>query len=652
MTTATKAGARLILALFTILAPAQAARADDVAILRAAWDRAEARDYDEAAALAERARDPVVRDLVRWRRLLRGDGDFSEMRDHLETRPDWAGRAIIRREAERAMPPLPASEVLAFFDGDPPMTGSGAIRLAEALTATDRRPAADAEIARAWRDRILTREERERIEAGWPAVARRHAEERLDAMLWRGEAEQARAVLPLVSPGWRALAEARIALRDRRPGVDGLIARVPAALADDPGLAYERFLWRDRAGRTADAEALLAERSRSAESLGRPDIWAPRRAVVARRAFREGRARDAYRAASAHRSDPSAGYGAYADLEWLSGWIALSGLGDAATAERHFRAFREAVETPISVGRAGYWLGRALEAQGKDPGAAYAEAAQHPTSFYGQLAAERIGRDPSAALAVRDGARDWRAAPLHGRPTERAILLMAAAGHGDRARWFLTEIAEDLDSRDELAALGALALAVGRPDAAIRIGKTGAGRGDVVMDIYYPVTELADARGSIEPALAKAVARQESELNPAAVSPAGARGVMQLMPGTARLMAGELGLPYRPASLTEDPAYNARLGMGYMARMLRRYDGAAILAVAAYNAGPSRVDDWLVRLGDPRRGVDPIDWIESIPFTETRNYVQRVMEGLHVYRARLGADRAASMRAALTRLDG
>ena len=638
--------------LLILLLAAARAGANDAAILAEALDRAEREEYAAAEAIARGARDPVVVDLARWRRLLRGAGSVVEMVAHLAAHPDWGGDAIIRREAERAAPPgLSRAQLDALFAGEAPQTGSGAIRLAEALAASGLGPAADAEIARAWRETPLTRDERERIESGWPAVARRHAEDRLDAMLWRGEEAQARAVAPLVSPGWRALAEARIALRERRPGVDGLIARVPASLAGDPGLAYERFVWRDRNNRDADAEALLAARSRSAQSLGRPEAWARRRGWVARRVFREGRARDAYALASSHRLIEGSDF---AQLEWLAGWIALRGLGDAERAAGHFLRMWHEVYTPISRGRAGYWLGRAYEAAGDSRRARtwYAQAAEHPTSFYGQLAAEKAGAEIRPALAARDGVSDWRGAGFAEGSAPGAIRLLAAAGHGNRARWFLTSLAGDLETRADFAALGALALEIGRPDAAVRLAKTAAARGHVIMDIYYPVTDLAEASGPIEPALAKAIARQESELNPEAVSPAGARGVMQLMPATARKVARDLGLSYDRGRLTADPLYNARLGATYMAQMLERYDGAHILAAAAYNAGPSRVDRWLATLGDPRRGVDPLDWIEHIPFSETRNYVQRVLEGLHVYRARLGLPAPHGASGALVRADG
>jgi soluble lytic murein transglycosylase len=635
---------RVMLGLALVLGTAigGAAGANDGAILRAALDAAEARDYDGARAAARRAGDPLVGELADWRRFLRGDAPFDEMQAHLARRPDWAGRALIREEAERAMPPgLPRADVERFFAEAPPQTGSGAIRLAEARG--DAAP-----IDRAWRELPLTQSEREAIEARWPSIAREGAVARLDEMLWRGEEAQARAILPLVPPGWRALAEARLALRARKPGVDALIAAVPAALANDPGLAYERFVWRDRADREADAVALLAERSVSAEALGRPDHWAARRHGAARRAMREGRAAEAYRYAAAHHL--TAG-GDYAQLEWLAGWIALRGLGDPDRAAGHFLRMWHAVETPISLGRAGYWLGRAYEAAG-DPRRAtewYARAADHPTSFYGQLAAEKIGLNAAPILAARDGAEGWSGEPFAASGVPDAARLLVAADQGLRARWFLTSLGATLETRADFAAAGALALALGRPDAAVRIGKTAAAAGHVIMDIYYPVTALSEVSAPIEPALAKAIARQESELNPEAVSPAGARGVMQLMPATAERVARDLGLRYDRGRLTADPVYNARLGTAYMAQMLERYDGATILAAAAYNAGPHRVDRWLVENGDPRRGVDPIDWIENIPFNETRNYVQRVMEGLHVYRARLGAAAIDSPLAALTR---
>lgn len=647
----TRAG--FLIAAALALSGVGAARADDARLLDEALKRAESGDYASAQTLAGRAQDPVVGELVTWARLSRGDGDFDALRAMIDTRADWPRTSQFRRDAERKMPSgFDSGAVIAFFAGEAPLSGTGALRLAQALEARGDAKGAQAAIVRAWTTLDLNAEERTAIEVHYPKLARAHATERLDMLLWQNSTSQAEAMYPLVSDGWRALARARLALRARANGVDSLIAAVPAKLADDPGLAYERFVWRARAGRDADAEALLAQRSGAALGLGRPDMWAERRRAIARQAFREGRAKDAYRLASRHHLSEGSDF---ADLEWLSGWIALRGLHDPRRAVTHFKSFWDAVDTPISKGRGGYWLGRAYEELGERKTAAdwYGRAADNATSFYGQLAAQKIGRDVARDLAAHDGAASWREASFANTSTPRAIILLHRAGRGDLARAFILSLAQTLTTRADFAAAGKLALEIDRPDAAIRLAKTAAGRGHVIMDIYYPVADIAGARSPVEPALALAIARQESELNPEAVSPAGARGMMQLMPGTAKKVAKDLGIGYSLDRLTSDPTYNAHLGKTYLAEMLEKFRGAKILAAAAYNAGPGRVGEWLGRHGDPRRAdVNAVDWIESIPFNETRNYVQRVLEGVHVYRARLGADKRGEFAEALIHPQG
>jgi soluble lytic murein transglycosylase len=295
------------------------------------------------------------------------------------------------------------------------------------------------------------------------------------------------------------------------------------------------------------------------------------------------------------------------------------------------------VDTPISLGRAGYWLGRAAEALGDRDAAAdaYAMAAKYQTSFYGQLAAERTGIDPDPALAGPARKADWRSAAFLRRSAGRAALLLHYAGDAGKVWAFLTAMARVEQSAGEIEAMATMALDMGRPHVAVRVAKIAAGRGMVLMAPYYPVTELALMKGDVDPEMALAIARQESELNPEAVSPVGARGLMQLMPATAKKVARNLGLDYSAAKLTADWQYNATLGQNYLRGLIDEF-GSLPLAAAGYNAGPNRVEQWIAQFGDPRSGsVDMIDWIETIPFLETRNYVMRVMEGLHVYRARI-----------------
>ncbi|MDH3667089.1 MAG: lytic transglycosylase domain-containing protein [Paracoccaceae bacterium] len=387
------------------------------------------------------------------------------------------------------------------------------------------------------------------------------------------------------------------------------------------------------------AERLLAKITGDEHKLGVPSLWASRRAVLVRRAAREGRQQVAYNLASQHYLTPGDGYD-YSDLEWLSGWIALRRLDDPRRAVQHFERFNVSVGTPISLGRGGYWLGRAYEALGDQENARkwYAQGAKYQTSFYGQLAAAKIGA-PGIPELANGTLPDWSTSPALRSDAVRAGLLLHYAGEDRLAFLMFSELGKQMDGGATLGALARLSLDLGEPHFAVRIAKHAARKGVLLYPAYYPITDLAGYASAIEPALAMALARQETELNERAVSPAGARGLMQLMPRTAKRVAGWIGEKYSRDRLIEDWRYNARLGQTYLARRINQFSGSYVLAAAAYNAGASRVDKWIAAYGDPRlSGTDMIDWIETIPFSETRNYVQRVMEGVYVYRSRLGGE--------------
>lgn len=618
----------LLAALAVAVAPGPAA-ADLAAALRAVA----AGEWEAARAEAQ---DEIAREIVEWHRLRAGEGTWDEARAFLARRPDWPGLPLLAEKGEEAIPAgAPPAEVVAYFGDRPPQTGVGLIRLADAFAALGRTGDAEATLVQGWRTLLLRSAEQEALVAAHGALLRPHHEARLDMLLWRGAELNARAMLPLVSDGWRRLAEARIALREQADGVDGLIGRVPAALADDPGLAFERFQWRARKGRNEDAIALALERSISPEALGEPQAWASWRATLARWAMRQGQGATAYRLASSHflTEGPD-----YAELEWLAGYVALRLRDDPATALRHFRAFRVAVQTPISLGRAGYWEGRALEAMGDAGGAqaAYEFGGEHQTAFYGLLAAEKAGLPMDMALATGGPAvPDWRQAPFAQSSVLAAALALQEAGDRLLFTRFLLHLAEGFDAT-AYAQAGDMALALGEPYAAVALGKQAAERNIILPRAYFPVTALAETDHEVPAELVLSIARRESEFNPAVVSSAGARGLMQVMPGTAEDMARTLGIAYSRDRLTEDPAYNARLGAAYLKRLIEQFGANPILVAAGYNAGPSRPESWIGELGDPRSaGVDPVDWIEAIPFTETRNYVMRVAESLVVYRARL-----------------
>jgi len=418
--------------------------------------------------------------------------------------------------------------------------------------------------------------------------------------------------------------------------VTALIEAVPDDLADDPGLAYERFLWRMRSGLWDTAGELMAERSTSAESLGRPSDWAGRRADLARDVMREGDFETCYTYAANHHITREADYINFAELEWLAGYCAFR-LGRHDTAIGHFADFRDAVFSPISMGRAGYWLGRAQEAAGNATAAAeaYAIGARYQSSFYGQLAADRGGLPMDPTFLGDEDYGDWRGASFTASTVFHAGLLLYDAGETGQAARFLTHLTESL-TREEAGMLGDFALSLGDAYLAVLIGKRAAQGGHEIMRPYYPVVPaLAEAGLPAPAAFVLAIARRESEFNPGVVSPAGALGLMQVMPGTARDTARDLGLSYSQGRLLDDPGHNAVIGATFLAGLLERYAGNPVLVSVAYNAGPGRANDWIERFGDPREVEDITYWIEAVPFTETRNYIMRVTESLAIYEAQL-----------------
>jgi peptidoglycan lytic transglycosylase len=624
----------LIVAL-AVAAPLAPSQASDGTEMAAAMEAAAKRDWGVALGHARRISSPAAETMVDWHRLRAGDGRWEEYTRFIDRHSDWPGMELLRRKGEDIMPPaLPPNDVIAYFAVQKPQTPHGLYRYASALLQAGRKQEAETLLVNAWtRDRLSADGQKLLLSHFQPILAPHHSE-RLENLLWEGDAKEAEAMLPLVNRADIPLAKARIALMTNADGVDGLISAVPAAKQNDPGLAWERLDWRARKGRWQDSIDLLFDQSFPANKLGRPEVWAKRRQGLVREAIEMGKFKTAYTLASNHYLGTGPDF---AELEWQAGYVALTRHNDPLKALPHFQRFKDAVDSPISLGRAGYWLGRTYEALGNPTAAinAYAEAAKHQTSFYGQLAAERGGLQPDRSLAGSAAVADWRSQPFAQSEPIQAALLLNQAGDYPQMQRFILHVQESLNPAQS-ASLAQMALDLGHPFVAVRIGKRLAGEGIVVPQAYYPVTDLAQHAGPIPPELALAIARQESELFSGAISPAGARGLMQLMPGTAEHVAKELGIDYSLSKLTADPNYNARLGTAYLAELLEEFNGSYILAVAAYNAGPHRARRWIQAYGDPRSGaVDPIVWIESIPYNETRNYVMRVLESLHVYRTRL-----------------
>jgi len=640
---------KICVAALAIALPATAQSTAELDALTDAISASGRSDWQAVDKALEDISAPLARDIVEWTRLRGEQGDFAECRAFTARNADWPGMKLLRKRCEGSIPRgANRAQVFDYFKDQPPQTGTGSLRLAEALIGEGRGVEAAAELRRAWLTFTMSKEELDAYITRNGLTVRNLHEARLDMLLWRDAGEDIERMLPLVSEGQRKLAAARTGLRRDETGVDDLIEAVPDSLQDDPGLAYERFFWRARNGRD-DAVDIILDRSVSTQALGNPQAWSSRRRALARSLMREGKHAQAYSVASSHYLTKGS---AFADLEWLSGFLALRYLNAPDQALQHFEVFQAAVATPISLGRAGYWTGRAHEALGnKDAAAkAYAYGATFQSSFYGQLAAERGGLPAHAAMTGDQTYPDWRGADFNGDSVFEAARLLHRAGMRSLSERFFVHLAET-QTRTEQGQLGDLALELEEPHIALMLAKEAARQGMQLYKTYFPIATPAGMDLPVDEVFALSIARRESEFDPVVISPVGARGLMQLMPGTAREMASKTGEAYDLGKLRSDPNYNARLGAAYLASLAERYQNNPVLMSIAYNAGPTRADRWMRQFGDPRSAsVDIIDWIENIPFTETRNYVMRVTESFMPYRARLsGAVQTPNLLADLRR---
>ena len=626
-----------VLALLTGLAltPALAYDAKEISALRDAQGLANQQDWAEASSRAQGA-GAVGADVIEWQRLRAGEGLLGEYEAFLARRPDWPGLPYLKAAGEVAVArSTDPDRVLQYFGGEAPAKAAGILALTAALEAKGRHAEAVEAATIGWTKLKFTADEQAHLLDTYGPDLRVAHELRLDRILWDGNrADEGARMLPLVSKDWAALGKARLALRADKDGVSALVNAVPKALKDDPGLAFERFLFRMRHDNYADAAALIVDRSASAQGLGDPMAWAAKRADLARILMRKGEPKSAYRVASTHHLTDLGDMG---DLEFLSGFIALRKLNDPARALQHFERLAGAT-TPISQARAQYWLGRALEASGDKSKArsAYGKAANYQTSYYGMLAAEKLGLTlDESLLSNAPPAGSWKGAGYAKSSVLEAAARMAAAGNEQLSARFMLHLGESL-SDAELGTLAGLALDLGQYRSAVLIAKAATERGLVFPSAYFPVPDMIPEALPVSRALALSIARRESEFDPEARSPAGALGLMQMLPATAAEVAKDQGIKFSKAKLASDPAYNATLGAAYLKELVDQFGPSVALVASGYNAGPGRPRGWVDAFGDPRlASTDVVDWVEMIPFTETRTYVMRVVEGVVIYRAKL-----------------
>jgi soluble lytic murein transglycosylase len=601
---------------------------------------AERSQWSELASLQARASDPVVRDLILWIRASNGvpGMGFDEISAAIKKLSTWPKVDAMRTRAEALIDTsaLDYKDRIDWLELNGARSGAGKVALANAWLGIDEPEKATMIIRDAWHNHsleaALERDVRSRF-GRWLTEADHR--KRADFLMWTNQRSAADDLKPLVSADYRKVIDARNALAGHAKKVDTIVEAVPASLSNDPGLLYERARYRRKRDNQEGASALLdGIDGKNLPAAARARLW-DERSLAAREDLKNANWTRAYQLAAPHGMTSGEDF---AEAEWMAGWIALRLRKDPARGLKHFETLANGVSAPISSARANYWMGRAHESLGdKAPSQrAFGDAAAYRFTYYGQLAAERVGnRRVSFALAGKPTPN--QRIDFEARPMVRAMRLLGAAGETSMYRDFSYHLDDQLSTEVEFLMLAEMANEYRLEDVGVRGGKAGLAKGIVAPEAVYPVINYPLLRQpGVERSLMLALTRQESEMNPRAVSSVGARGLMQLMPLTAKSEAKRIGVAYELAKLRDDPGYNMTLGAGYLDTLLGQFNGSYIMTAAAYNAGPSRPRRWIEDYGDPRTGaVDPVDWVEFIPFSETRNYVMRVLENTQVYRHRL-----------------
>lgn len=633
--------------LFALHAPAAHAQASAVA--QTPMDAAASHDWATAQALAARYADPVAGKLVTYYRLLtRGQATAAEISAFMQQNPDWPQQSLLETRWEQALADEPdQATALAQCQIRWPSGVKALLRCATAFqTAADTKDATEA-ARRAWTGTGITDpSDVSAFLAQYGSLLQPGDEWARFTALARAESPAAAAELSRLPADRQQAASAWIALETSQPNAQALLAALPPADQQNPGLFLSAARYLRQQTTDQDALAFWLSNGDAAMQAGLPvqqhALWREA-ATLARALITDGDARNAYRLVNHLAPADDADRG---DREFLAGFIALRLMQDPARAEPHFRALAGLSTAVITQSRAHYWLGRTLAAQGStmQATAEYKIAATFPTTFYGQLAALALGDSPAAlnARILATPAPAWSttdALDFAGREVARAAALLVAWNQPRRAYGFLLDIGQIAPDPADYAMAAQLGLGFGVPQAAVGIARMAGLHGTMLLRAGWPIPFQPPVDAGVEPAVSLGLIRQESSFDVAALSPAGALGLMQLMPATAALQAKKQGVALSSQwALTSQPELNMTLGTGYFAGVLAHFDGCLPLAIAAYNAGPRRVDQWLAQNGDFRTpgGPDVLDWLELIPFTETRNYVQRVVEGIAIYRAEEG----------------
>lgn len=619
--------------------------ASDMMHAQSALYFADRQNWRDAVLHARKANNKILPDYVLWRQLRYGESgfDFADYSDFLARNKGWPDEKKLILHAENQLFSdedglIPLAEKIRWFKSRKPISGRGKIAYASLVDKRQYGQEVIRMIREAWIEGDYDPSQERAImrEYGQHLRQQDHIA-RIDRLVWEEKTTAAARLFFAVPDGYQKLYEARIRLQLDKPGANSALARVPAHLQDDPGLFYERMKWRERKGMEEGVQEMLLQ---APANTPYGEKWWKLRQSAVREAVNSHKYDLALRLLKRHGQMSGA---EKAEALWLMGWIKLVYLQQAKEAYADFEKIDNEVQTPVSKSRAFYWTGRAAEARGMKEKAReyYVRASQYPTCFYGQMAIEKL--KSALLLPVVPELKGKELQRVQADPRVHVVALLAQVDREKDAYSFIKSIVQDAKNPSEAMYAAELGIAMGRRDYGVKAAKEAIRRNYVLTQASYPYYQL-NFKPTIEQPVIWAITRQESEFDPYAGSSVGAQGLMQLMPGTAKEVARKNGLGYSPNRLSE-PLYNLYLGSYYINQMVGQFDGSYVAAIAAYNAGPGRVRQWLDANGSAGKTPEQvINWIERIPYSETRNYVQRVLENIQVYRAVLNPRSGAQIK--------
>ena len=625
----------------------------DLNVVKQAVDLVGKSRSDEAANLENSISDPLARKLIEWL-VLRSDdttATFSRYAAFIAANPSWPSIVTLRRRAEAVLwqERSDPTTVLAFFKTDPPRTAKGKFALARALLSQGDSGGAHQAISDAWRSDAFSGDLEAQVRDMFAGLITADDDKaRMDGRLYAEDDDGGLRAAHHLDGTQLAIAKARAAVINKAGNAKALLEAVPAAAQHDAGYIFSRAQWLRRNDKIAEAGRWMIGAPHDPAVLGDLDQWWVERRLLARKLLDLNENKMAYEVANGAAAPVNENY--RADQEFTAGWIALTFLHEPAAALAHFARIAEGVSNPITLSRAFYWQGRAAEAAGHDHDARtyYDSAARFPTAYYGQLARARLDLNEVTLRPLPAPSAD-----LHGLEVARVFEMLYAVDARDVVAAMAADLADKANDPAALTTLAEIAKQHNDARATLLIGKTALGRGFPLEQYAFPdfgVPDFQPIGPDVERYVVYSIVRQESAFNPKVVSGANAYGLMQVTPPAARDTAKRFNVTFDQRRLANDITYNAQLGSAELGADLEFFRGSYILAFVAYNAGRGRARDWIAQYGDPRDPkVDPIDWIERIPISETRYYIQRVLENMQVYRARFDNGSRLSIEADMRR---